>query len=206
METVGKKLYEGMFLVDSAKAAADWDSVITTIENIFKKADAEVVSIKKWEERKLAYEIDHKERGTYILTYFKAPGGSIENIERNAQLSEDIMRVLILSTEPMGETDIAKETPEMREERRRKEHEEAVRLRAEEAASKAAEASEDVETDPTGEADAAETSAAEVAIEEEVSADEEDVPDVIEETELLTLDSALETEVSPETEEEKKSE
>jgi small subunit ribosomal protein S6 len=196
-----------MFLVDSAKAAADWDSVITEIESIFKKADAEVVSIKKWEERKLAYQINHKERGTYILTYFKSAGGSIENIERNVQLSEDIMRVLILSTEPMGEVDIAKETPEMREERLRKEHAEAVRLRAEEAAAKAAEASEDVETDPKREEEGAETSPAEIPIdEEEVSTKEEVVPDIIEETEIFNSGGALETELSPETEEKKTSE
>ncbi len=65
-----KRLYEGMFLVDSALATADWDGTLAMIENILKRADAEVVAIRKWGERKLAYDIERKQRGTYILAYF----------------------------------------------------------------------------------------------------------------------------------------
>lgn len=99
METVAKRLYEGMFLVDSAQAAADWDGTLSVINTILKRADAEVVSMEKWQERKLAYDIDHKTRGTYILCYFKADGVRIAGIEKDVQLSEKVMRVLVLGTE-----------------------------------------------------------------------------------------------------------
>lgn len=99
METAAKKLYEAMFLVDSGRAAADWDGTLATINNILKRADAEVVCLRKWGEKKLAYDIDHKSRGTYILCYFMADGSRITGIERDVQLSENIMRVLVLSTE-----------------------------------------------------------------------------------------------------------
>jgi small subunit ribosomal protein S6 len=88
-----------MFLVDSALAAADWDGTLAVIENILKRASAEVVAIRKWGERKLAYDVDHKTRGTYILCYFKADGRRIPGIEKDVQLSEKVMRVLILTTE-----------------------------------------------------------------------------------------------------------
>lgn len=94
-----KRLYEGMFLVDSALATGDWDGTMATIENILRRADAEVVAIRKWGERKLTYDIDHKSRGTYILTYFKADGRRISGIEKDVQLSEKVMRCLILTTE-----------------------------------------------------------------------------------------------------------
>jgi small subunit ribosomal protein S6 len=94
-----KRLYEGMFLVDSALATGDWDGTLATIENILRRADAEVVAIRKWGERKLTYDIDHKSRGTYILTYFKADGRRISGIEKDVQLSEKVMRCLILTTE-----------------------------------------------------------------------------------------------------------
>ncbi len=99
METVTKKLYEAMFLVDSAQAAADWEGSIAAIETVFKRADAEVVSLKKWDERKLAYDIDHKSRGTYLLAYFKVDGTKIAGIEKDVLLSEKIIRVLVLTTE-----------------------------------------------------------------------------------------------------------
>jgi small subunit ribosomal protein S6 len=93
------KLYEAMFLVDSAEAATDWDGITAVIKNILGKAGAEIVSLRKWDERKLAYEISGKGKGTYILCYFRAEGGKIRDIERDIQLSERIMRVLILCAE-----------------------------------------------------------------------------------------------------------
>jgi small subunit ribosomal protein S6 len=94
-----KRLYEGMFLVDSALATADWEGTLALVENILKRADAEIVSLRKWDERKLAYDVQHKSRGTYILSYFKADTQRIGGIEKDVQLSEKIMRVLILTTE-----------------------------------------------------------------------------------------------------------
>lgn len=94
-----KRLYEGMFLVDSGLAAADWEGTLAVVENILKRADADVVVMRKWDERRLAYELDHKSRGTYILCYFKADPGRIAGIEKDVQLSEKVMRVLVLGTE-----------------------------------------------------------------------------------------------------------
>ena len=110
METVAKKLYEAMFLVDSALAGSDWDGVTATIRSILQRAEAEVVSLRKWADRRLAYQIDHKTKGTYVLCYFRADGGRIGDIERDVRLSERIMRVLILSAEHISQENIEKET------------------------------------------------------------------------------------------------
>ena len=108
METAVKKLYEAMFLVDSAQAS-DWDAVVKTIENILKRSDVEIVAIRNWAERKLAYEIDQKSRATYVLCFFRADGSRIHNIEKDVQLSEKVLRSLILSTEARDEKDIEKD-------------------------------------------------------------------------------------------------
>jgi len=150
LETIVKKLYEAMFLIDSAAAASDWDGAIGAIETILKRAEAEVISMKKWDERRLAYSIKKKHRGTYILCYFKADGQKISAIERDAQLSERVMRVLILSAEAMSQEDIGKLTPAEQAESRRQQalDESAERARSAQAAKqkaeeqKAAEASE----------------------------------------------------------------
>jgi small subunit ribosomal protein S6 len=105
LKAVVKRLYEAMFLVDSV-TQADWDKTNTAIKKMLGKAGAEIVSIKKWDERRLAYEINGKNRGTYILCYFQADGQKIRQIERDAQLSELILRVLILGTEGRSKEDI----------------------------------------------------------------------------------------------------
>jgi len=105
----GPKLYEAMFLVDSAEATTDWDGVVATVKNILEKAGAEIVSIRKWDDRKLAYEINGKGKGTYILCYFRAAGSKLQDIGRDVQLSERIMRALILCAEhrPVEEVKIS---------------------------------------------------------------------------------------------------
>ena len=112
METMAeKKLYEGMFLVDSAKAASDWDGVNAAIKKVLDRAGAEIVSIRKWDDRRLAYAVKGISRGMYMLCYFKVDGHKIQSIEKDVQLSENIIRVLILSTEQMSKEDIEKDTP-----------------------------------------------------------------------------------------------
>ena len=112
METMAeKKLYEAMFLVDSGKAASDWDGVNAAINKILDRAGAEIVSMRKWDDRRLAYDIKRTSRGTYMLCYFKAEGQKIQGIEKDVQLSENVIRVLILSTEQMSQEDIERETP-----------------------------------------------------------------------------------------------
>ena len=105
-------MYEGMFLVDSLEAVDATGKVLQVlIKTILQRADAEIVTLKKWDDRKLMYPINKKTRGTYILCYFKAAGPRITEIEKDVQLSERIMRALILSAEPMSQADMDRETP-----------------------------------------------------------------------------------------------
>jgi len=87
--------YEGMFLVSQA-AATDFKGVVDHIRSILEKQGGTILAMRKWDERRLAYEIDKQKRGLYILTYFSAPNLALGQIERNCNLSEQIMRVLLL--------------------------------------------------------------------------------------------------------------
>lgn len=111
METVTKRLYEGMFLVDSGLAAQDWQKVINEIERMMKRAEADVVSMRKWDDRRMTYDIEGKSRGTYILVYFNCDPEKVKGVERDVVLSEMVMRVLILRTDRMTKDDLEKPTP-----------------------------------------------------------------------------------------------
>jgi len=88
------KQYEGMFVV--SPAVGDGDKALEPVQRVLDRAGAEVLVCKRWDERKLAYEIAGQKRGIYVLTYFKADGDRITDIERDVQLSEQILRVLVL--------------------------------------------------------------------------------------------------------------
>lgn len=107
-----KRLYEALFLVDSALAAGDWAGLVEKITEMIEKRSGEIVSLKKWDERRLAYEINDKTRGTYILVYFNAEPDQITKLERDINLSEDVMRALILRADFVDQSQpIDKETP-----------------------------------------------------------------------------------------------
>jgi len=128
-----KRLYEALFLVDSAIAAGDWTGLVEKITAMINKRGGEMVSLKKWDERKLAYEIQNKSRGTYILVYFNAEPESIVKLERDINLSEDVMRAMILRADFVNqEAGVEKETP--LEAVERIEREEAAKREIEEAA------------------------------------------------------------------------
>ncbi len=87
--------YEAMFLLSQA-VAADLSAATDHIKEVLARASAEIIALKKWDDRRLAYEIAGQKRGIYILAYFKAAGPDVAKIERDSNLSEKIMRVLIL--------------------------------------------------------------------------------------------------------------
>ena len=89
-----KNTYEGMFLISPA-VTVDAEKGIGIVKNILDRHQGEVIVIKKWDERKLAYEIKGQKRGLYIIAYFSAPPASIGAIERDVNLSDDVLRVLV---------------------------------------------------------------------------------------------------------------
>lgn len=103
------RTYEGMFLVDSGKS--DFEAACQPIRNVLDRSQAQILTIKPWDERKLAYEIGGRRRALYVLTYFKIDPASTSDIERHSDLIEEILRVLILRHDELTEEQINAKTP-----------------------------------------------------------------------------------------------
>lgn len=101
------KLYEGMFLLDPA-LASDWPAAEAELNRIMDRAGAKVVGVKNWNDRRLAYPIGRHKRGLYVLSYFQADPTKIPDMERDVQLSEKLLRALVLRKEKMTDEDIQK--------------------------------------------------------------------------------------------------
>ena len=109
-----KRTYEAMFLVDSAKATSHWDGVLSEINTLFERAEAEVIGVHKWDENRLCYEIRGCKRGTYILSFFRALPGAIKGLERDVQINEWILRVLILRADHVSPEEMKSPRPAVR--------------------------------------------------------------------------------------------
>ncbi|MDR4504586.1 MAG: 30S ribosomal protein S6 [Candidatus Scalindua sp.] len=115
------RLYEGMFIVNSAVANTDWDTAVGEVQGILKNRGAEILQCEKWEERKFAYIVKGQRRGVYLLIYFNAPPDSITSIKNDLKLSENVLRALIVKVDkikepPPGEAEIDAEVEAPEEE------------------------------------------------------------------------------------------
>ncbi|WP_145212827.1 30S ribosomal protein S6 [Gimesia alba] len=88
--------YEGMFLLDSGKFAADHEGTIAHLMEILEKAGAEIVAHRPWQDGKLAYEIEGHMKGLHYLVYFTMPGSGMEVITRSCHLSDIVIRQLVI--------------------------------------------------------------------------------------------------------------
>lgn len=100
------RLYEGLFLFNPSAVNSSAATAIQLVRELLERQNAEVVSLARWDERKLAYEIKGQKRGLYVLAYFRVNGKLIANIERDVELSEQFIRSLIIRADHVGETEL----------------------------------------------------------------------------------------------------
>jgi small subunit ribosomal protein S6 len=121
-------VYEGMFLFPQS-AGSDLAATVAHLEEILTRHGAEMISLVKWDERRLAYDIRGNKRGLYFLSYFRCPTDRLAAIERSCNLSETLLRSMVVRADH-----VQPELMENEEGRRRLADEMALRGREAEAA------------------------------------------------------------------------
>lgn len=100
------RLYEGLFLVDQGAVASNFSGTLAHVQEMFDRAEAQVLAIRKWDERRLAHPVKNQKRGTYLLALFRVNPVQIANIERDCNLSEQVLRVMFTTAEHFGQVEI----------------------------------------------------------------------------------------------------
>ena len=93
-------VYEGMFILDSNHYGRDPEAVSKQVPALIEALGGEVLVSRLWEERRLAYPIKGHRKGTYWLTYFRLDSNRLTDLNRQCQITEDIIRFLFLVVEP----------------------------------------------------------------------------------------------------------
>ncbi len=102
------KTYEAMFLLGEGNS--NLETACEPIRDVLGRSDAEILSIKPWEERRLAYQIMGQKRGLYVLVYFNMDPQKVVEMERDCRLNEKIHRVLVLRKDHLTDKEINSET------------------------------------------------------------------------------------------------
>ena len=95
--------YEIMYIINPTILEEGRDAVIAKVDAVIAKVDAiltesgaALTKTEKWGERKLAYPIDKKKTGFYVLTTLEMDGTRLVEVERKLNITEEVMRYIIV--------------------------------------------------------------------------------------------------------------
>ena len=111
--------YEAMFLLPPGAPTDEDGRGFRFVRSTIERHGGQIIVFKRWDERKLAYEVEGQKRGTYVIAYFRAPGPIVTHIERDAKLSDEVLRVMVTRADHLNEQEMNAVEPQpiVREER-----------------------------------------------------------------------------------------
>lgn len=86
--------YETLFVLKPTLTEEETAAQISKIKEVLAKEEAELLATDDMGMRKLTYTVEKNDRGYYTVLYYKAKGSSIEEIERNLKINEDVIKFL----------------------------------------------------------------------------------------------------------------
>ena len=90
------KNYEIMFILSTQLTEEEKKANVELVEATLTKAGATEVKTEIWGDRKLAYPIQKKENGYYVLTTFQIEGTQLVEVETKLNITETILKYMIV--------------------------------------------------------------------------------------------------------------
>jgi len=91
--------YEVMYIIDATLEDSARVELIERFSDLVKKNGGEIDRVDEWGKRRLAYAINYKTEGYYVLMYIKAPADLPKELERNFQINDRVLRSLVIRYE-----------------------------------------------------------------------------------------------------------
>lgn len=89
--------YELTYIIDTALEESARKELIEKVSNLIVANGGEVEKVDEtWGKRRLAYAINYKTEGWYVLVTFKAPADLPKELERNLEIYESVIRYLVV--------------------------------------------------------------------------------------------------------------
>ena len=89
--------YEMIYIIDTGLEETARKELIEKVSGLITANGGEIEKVDEtWGKRRLAYAIDYKTEGWYVLVTFKAPAELPRELERNLQINENVLRYLVV--------------------------------------------------------------------------------------------------------------
>jgi len=91
--------YELVLVISPEVAEEKLDTVIDSVSQFITEKGGTVPDVERWGKRRLAYPIEHFMEGSYVLEHFRLKPASSKELEANLQISEEVLRHLLVKIE-----------------------------------------------------------------------------------------------------------
>ena len=88
--------YEGMFLLDSNKYAANPQGSAAEVLALLERVGAKVLATRPWQDGKLSYPVDGHRKGLHFLVYFSMDSRQLHELDRLVKFNETILRHMVI--------------------------------------------------------------------------------------------------------------
>jgi small subunit ribosomal protein S6 len=86
------RAYELMIIFDPGLDDTAVQAQIARVRSGIEGTGGRIASTDVWGRRRLAYEIDHKHEGFYVVFEVVAAGGALDDLERQLRLADEVVR------------------------------------------------------------------------------------------------------------------
>jgi small subunit ribosomal protein S6 len=91
---LNKRTYEVIFIVDPAAPDEEVMRLSEGVQKIITGQGGSIVKTEMMGKRQLAYQINHKKDGTYVLLEVEGSGSEIAEVERRMRVNDQILRYM----------------------------------------------------------------------------------------------------------------
>ena len=90
--------YETLYVIDPDLTEEATKALVEKFSDLI-KANGTLTNVDEWGKKKLAYEINYKSEGYYVLVNFKSAASFPAELERIFNITEGIMRSIVIKKE-----------------------------------------------------------------------------------------------------------
>ena len=94
------KLYESICILRPVQVETDNERVVEKIKEVLAQSGATVLKFDNSGKKKLAYDIQHERKGTFITVLFEGPPTVVAELERFQRMEDQVMKFMTVLVNP----------------------------------------------------------------------------------------------------------
>jgi small subunit ribosomal protein S6 len=88
--------YEKVMIIDPNVDDSTVEDTVGKVKDVITRQGGEILKTENWGRRKLAYELNKHQKGSYIFLLFKAPSATISELERLCKVMDPIIKFMVV--------------------------------------------------------------------------------------------------------------